>query len=115
MLNAVLVYVYITVADSDKLGEKAYRLKLIDDDEEEDIVGNRLAKRFSRLHLDDEYAKSDDEMLESSDSDDELSHVNSPIPDDTNSKCYVEIDLNECSRIYRTINIFFKLVISIIC
>lgn len=72
--------------ESDKLGDKAYRLKLIDEDEEEDIVGNRLARRFSRLHLDDTYAKSDDDLLESSDSENELSHVNSPVPDDTNSK-----------------------------
>ncbi|KAI4462592.1 translation initiation factor eif-2b subunit epsilon [Holotrichia oblita] len=70
--------------DVDKLGEKAYRLKLVDDEEEEDIVGNKLARRFSRLHLDEEYAKSDDDMLESSDSEDDLSHVHSPVPDDTN-------------------------------
>ncbi|KAK9738530.1 eIF4-gamma/eIF5/eIF2-epsilon [Popillia japonica] len=70
--------------DVDKLGERAYRLKLVDDDEEEDIVGNKLARRFSRLHLDEDYAKSDDDSLESSDSEDGLSHVHSPVPDDTN-------------------------------
>ncbi|KRT81753.1 hypothetical protein AMK59_5175 [Oryctes borbonicus] len=69
--------------DGDKLSEKAYKIKLVDD-EEEDIDGNKLARQFSKLHLDEEYANSDDDLLESSDSEDDLSNVHSPVPDDTN-------------------------------
>lgn len=40
------------------------------------------------MYLDDEFIKSDEDLLEISDSEDELSHVNSPVPDDTNSKFF---------------------------
>ncbi|XP_066154666.1 translation initiation factor eIF2B subunit epsilon [Euwallacea fornicatus] len=67
----------------DKLGEAAYRLK-IEEDEEDLLLDILLARQMSRLHVDDalydsEY-QSDDAFSES---EDDLSHTQTPPPDDT--------------------------------
>ncbi|KAF2879036.1 hypothetical protein ILUMI_27130 [Ignelater luminosus] len=70
---------------ADKLGEKAYKLKHTDDDEESDSEEEGLVKQLSRLHIaDQEIEESDDESVASSKSDEELSYTTSPVPDDTN-------------------------------
>lgn len=69
----------------DMLGEKAYRLKHTDDDEGSDSEEEGLIKQLSRLHIgDEEVEESDDESVDFSKSDEELSYTNSPVPDDTN-------------------------------
>lgn len=65
---------------SDKLGEKAYRKHLDDEEDDTDI----LAKKLSRLHLGQDHNENVDELEELSDSDDDsLSYTQSPVPDDT--------------------------------
>nr|XP_022901654.1 translation initiation factor eIF-2B subunit epsilon [Onthophagus taurus] len=67
-----------------KLGEKAFRIPFIDDVEDPDVLGTRLAVKFSKMHLCDEVEKSDEDYLDSSsDSEGSLSHIHSPVPDDT--------------------------------
>lgn len=65
------------------MGKKAYRLR-IDDDEEEDRHITILAKKMSRLHIQEENYESEDYSDGFSDSDaDGLSYTQSPAPDDT--------------------------------
>ncbi|XP_068906213.1 translation initiation factor eIF2B subunit epsilon isoform X2 [Tenebrio molitor] len=68
--------------DKDKLGKKAFRLKLEGDDD--DDVATILTRKFSRLRIDDsqEQEESDDDAFTDSE-DEELSHTQSPPPDDT--------------------------------
>lgn len=74
----------------DKLGEKAYRIRL--QDEDDDTIS--LAKRFAKLRLGpkEEGFKEESEE-EFSDSDEEtLSYTQSPVPDDT--KCELQFWLH---------------------
>lgn len=71
----------------DKLGERAYRVRL----EDEEDVTTLLAKKFSKLRLGaDVVADSEEESDEFSDSDEEeLSYTQSPVPDDTKCMYYM--------------------------
>ncbi|KAJ8975018.1 hypothetical protein NQ317_012456 [Molorchus minor] len=68
----------------DKLGNKAYRLRISAEDEEEVGVKD-LTRKMSRLYIDTcNHPKSESESEGFSDSDDDaLSYTQSPVPDDT--------------------------------
>ncbi|XP_050295224.1 translation initiation factor eIF-2B subunit epsilon isoform X2 [Anthonomus grandis grandis] len=67
----------------DKLGHNAYRLRA-DEDEEDLNIDKLLAGRLSRLHIHEDLYESEYESENDfSESEDELSHTNSPPPDDT--------------------------------
>lgn len=73
----------------DKLGNKAYRLQITDDDED-DISVSKLCRR---LHIADEqhYTSEYDSAGFTDSDDDRLSHTQTPPPDDTKRKympCY---------------------------
>lgn len=81
-------------ADSNtKIGEKAYRAVLLDDEGDPDVIGTKLAKRFFGLHLYDKNSDKSDDDEGSTESDDEKAPSNSPIPDDVNSNLFINIQL----------------------
>lgn len=81
------------------MGKKAYRLR-IDDDEDEDRSISMLAKKMSRLHIQEDNCESEGYSDGFSDSDEDgLSYTQSPAPDDT-----------KCMLIFNTIHIICYLI-----
>ncbi|CAH2009067.1 unnamed protein product [Acanthoscelides obtectus] len=74
--------------EGDRLGDRAYRLRItVDDEEDLSIIG--LGRRLSRLHIGDLTYESDESECAFSVSDDEeLSYTQTPPPDDTKRKCF---------------------------
>lgn len=71
--------------EGDKLGNKAYRLRITDDEGEDGAI-SAISRRLSHLHLSECHYASESESEGFSDSsEDELSHTHSPPPDDTKS------------------------------
>ncbi|KAL1509543.1 hypothetical protein ABEB36_004258 [Hypothenemus hampei] len=69
----------------DKIGEHAFRLRL-EEDEDDIELDKALAKRMSRLHVYDLVGEQSEYESDAtfSESEEELSHIHSPPPDDTN-------------------------------
>lgn len=85
--NLVIQKQSISDEDGDKLGNKAYRLRIHDDEEENDILISKLSTQLSKLHVSSENETSEYESDGFSDSDDEcLSHTQTPPLDDTKRK-----------------------------
>ncbi|RZB40661.1 translation initiation factor eIF-2B subunit epsilon [Asbolus verrucosus] len=73
--------VIIESDEKDKLGKKAFRLKIEDED---DGLGS-LRKQLSRLHIDEHHQEEseEDEDAFTDSEEEELSYTQSPVPDDT--------------------------------
>lgn len=92
-VNIFYLLIFILVVEGDQLGNKAYRLR-ITDDEDEDSAISAISRRLSHLHLSECQYNSDGESEGFSDSgEDELSHTHSPPPDDTKSQYYKTIQV----------------------
>lgn len=74
------------------MGNKAYRLRIVESDDEDNISNTPVLTRLSKLQLSEENYASDYESDGFTDSDDDrLSHTQTPPPDDTKRKfifCY---------------------------
>lgn len=70
----------------EKLGDKAYCI-IQTKDGDSDSECNGALLQMSRLFLGVEHERTEDEFIESSDGEDDMSYRNSPVPDDTNSMC----------------------------
>lgn len=91
---------FVLGEDGDILGKFAYRLKLDEDIDEENELDSKLARKMSRLHINEQinYEDDFDYNFSESDDDDDLSfNTNSPIPDDT-----------KCNYILKFKNLQFK-------
>lgn len=69
------------------MGNKAYRLRIVESDDEDNVPSTAILTRLSKLQLTDELWASDCESDGFTDSDeDQLSHTQTPPPDDTKRK-----------------------------
>lgn len=71
----------------EKIGPHCYRVRCISkESENSESDEGEITKQLQRFHLGSESSDSDSESVASTISDGEMSHMGSPVPDDTNCK-----------------------------
>lgn len=80
------IYFSIAAEASDKLGAHCFRVRCIsNDDENSDSDEEAITKQLNSFHIESESSDSDSESTISTLSE-QMSHMASPVPDDTNCK-----------------------------